>query len=71
MINIIELNRFFIQILTLALRLIINIILGHIIILLVNNFLLIYFYLIVELLIIIIQSYVFFILNLLNSNNIY
>lgn len=70
-INIIEINRFFIQIITLAIRLIINIILGHIIINLINNISLILIYLTIEIFIIFIQSYVFYILILLNSNNIY
>lgn len=70
-INLIELNRFFIQIITLSIRLIINITLGHIIIRIINRFFPIIIYLIIELIIIIIQTYVFYILNLLNSNNIY
>lgn len=68
-INIIELNRFFFQIISLSIRLTINIIIGHIIISISQNFYLSRTQLTIETFIIIIQSYVFFILNLLNFNN--
>lgn len=69
-INLIELNSLLFQILSLSIRLCINIIIGHIIIYLRNLILFIYLYLIIEFFIILIQSYIFITLNLLNWTNI-
>jgi len=69
-INIIEINRIIFQIISLTIRLSINIILGHIIIILIKKIVPIIIYIIIELLIIIIQSYIFITLNLLNFNNV-
>lgn len=69
-INIIELNRIMFQIISLSIRLSINIIIGHIIINLINKTLTIFIYLPIELFVILIQSYIFITLNILNFRNL-
>lgn len=68
-INVIEINRIIFQILSLTIRLSINIILGHIIIIIINKTIIIIIYIIIETIIIIIQSYIYITLNILNFNN--
>lgn len=69
-INIIELNRIMFQIISLSIRLSINIIIGHIIINLINKTLTIFIYLPIELFVILIQSYIFITLNIINFRNL-
>lgn len=69
MINTIELNRLLFMILSLSIRLMINMIIGHLIVSIINNTLMILLYIIVEFIVIIIQTYIFITLNIININN--
>lgn len=69
-INLIEFNRLIFSILSISIRLIINIIIGHLIFYILSIKILIYIYIIIEIFIIIIQSYIFITLNIINFNNI-
>ena len=69
-INLIEFNRLIFSIISISIRLIINIIIGHLIFFIISIKFIIYLYILIEIFIIFIQSYIFITLNLINLNNI-